>query len=261
MEASSYVTEAEQDKFSGLGAIECPYPGEPPTSTRRYVSTGWLAEGSDTVVTVSHAFYKAASPPQMATETHFPPITCGFVTYDRWGKLRDSVPIAYARVKWDDPLYHSDRTDDQAVVKLARRPSHAIRWLPLGDGKDLNDSNIMLVSFSNDVPDPTRPRKSRGKIFKMPLNGVHDRGGTHGYRLLDNRRIFATSVDSSYGSSGGLYIDDTGAIIGLHRGCVMKDGSCRPSNFDLSGPSYNAGIYIDRTFYDEIRLTAENSPP
>jgi hypothetical protein len=257
MDPSAYWTEAEQEKFSALGRIECPYPGESASSTHRYLSSAFIVEREDTVVTTSHAFFELKSLPQVKAETRFAPRSCHFATYDRFGKQRDRIVIVFAKIYWDEPGYHGDLSYDLAIVKLERRPRHAIHGFALGNGKNLDGKPIILVSFSNDVVDLTRPRKSSGKIYPMPVNGVFK---VEDQRLSDNKRMFATSVDSGHGSSGGFYLSEKGLVVGVHESSITEDGRGLPGPFDLAKPHYNAGVYVDREFYSDVVAVSKIVP-
>lgn len=244
-----YLTDADAEMFSGTGRIECPIPG----SSGNYSGTGWLAEANDTVATVSHVFYAPAAPPERPTEIRFDPTTCRFITYDRLGNQRDSVAIVRAWIKWDEG-HHGDASHDLAVVKLARRPSHAIRWLPLAEGSGVaNWATVTLVGFPVDVTDSTRMRKTTGKWRRMPVYHQIE-------SVRDKKRMATTSVDSGPGMSGGAYVNDTGAIVGIHVKTVRRAVQ-EPEAFDVNAMNYNLAIMIDREFFDQITAMAKLKVP
>ena len=255
MAPSAYWTEAEQGKYSGVGRVECPVPGEPEGSMSKFIASGFISQSTDTVVTVSHAFYQRKNPPKIMKEIRSDPISCHFVTFDRFGNIRDRVGIYFAKIYWDELALHSERSFDLAIVKLKRPPNHAVYGYALGNGKKLDGKSITLVSFSNDVEDMRRPRKSSGLIYPMPLKGIYD--NMKDSRLSDNKRMCATSVDSSHGSSGAPYIDDRNFVVGIHVGSITEDGKGMPGDFDLEGPHYNYCVYVDRAFAEDVKSIAK----
>lgn len=245
MDPDAYLTEEEQDRYSGVGRIECPVPGY----NGLYTTTGWFAEGPDTIVSASHAFYVKMD----GGFIRVIPEACQFATYDRFGSARDRIRIVRSWVKWEDARFLGDDSHDLSVSKLERKPNHTIRWLPLADNQGGNGVPITLVGFGNNLSDPLRPRKSRGMMYYAPPNAVNTNGR---YRLSDNRRICATSVDSTHGFSGGMYVNSTGRIVCIHTGSISVDGKGNPAPFNLSRRNYNMGNWIDREFFNVIKAMA-----
>ena len=155
-------------------------------------------------------------------------------------------------MRWTDPRLHNDNSNDLAVVKLARPPNHSIKGPKLADGTDLDGANIRLIAFHIDVPNSTIVRSGHGKIYPMPAS---EQGPYGSSRISSYQRMFVTDVDSNHGASGGMYVNDEGNAIGINVG-FMSIGGAEQGEFSVTDKTYNFGVYIDRTFFDEMMSVA-----
>ena len=114
----------------------------------------------------------------------------------------------------------------------------------------------MLVAFHTDVRAQLIPRITRGVIAKFPRKYVYI--DEKGYGVTAGNRLFASSANSSPGSSGGIYIDAADkAAIGIHIGqiCPDREGRYKP------GSCFNYGLYFSPHVLDQIRAVVDDRPP
>lgn len=184
-------------------------------------ATGWIVGSADTVMTAAHLFY--------SDDNAIDPRGCVFRLYAADGTVRQAARIRYARSPWHEKRYRNDSAHDFAVLKLDRAMAvGAIPVIAARGGRP--PAAVLLISFPADAAD-RHARASAGDTRPFPFGMA--RYGPGGMRISDPSRLFASSVDSDSGSSGGpYYAARGGAPIGLHLGYACAgDESC--VNFGL----------------------------
>lgn len=221
--------------FDGVGRLTCRA-----TDGRASVedATGWVVGSADTVMTAAHLFY--------SDDNAIDPRGCVFRLYNADGTVRQAARIRYARSPWHQKRYRNDSAHDFAVLKLDR--AMAVGAIPVVAARDgRTPAAVLLVSFPADAAD-RHARTSAGEARPFPFGMA--RYGPGGIRISDPSRLFASSVDSDSGSSGGpYYAARGGAPIGLHLGyaCAGDEGCVNFGlKFDADTLAIIAAVAADR---------------
>lgn len=205
--------------FDGVGRLECRVPGGR-AATRD--ATGWILGAADTVVTAAHTLFPAGAA--------IDPKACLFRLFNPDGSVRETARVRYASSPWSETRHRNDSAHDVAVLKLERAMA-VDAGSAMASGSMMGARPVRLISFPADTAD-RRARISAGEARPFPLGPARD--GQGGMRVSDPSRLFASSVDSAAGSSGGLYYAPrSGAAIGLHIGYVCSGGADSCFNFGL----------------------------
>ena len=228
---------AATSDFDGVGRIECLAPGG---HAAVIDATGWVLGAADTVVTAAHSFYTSAG----AVD----PRACVFRLYDADGTTRQAARIRYVRSPWSDASRRNDSAQDIAILKLDRLMRVAA--IPAAATAGPGARSVRLISYPADAAD-RQARISRGEARPFPLGPSRDAAG--GMRVSDPSRLFASTIDSAGGSSGGMYYaPGTGAAIGLHVGYA-----CRASGDDC----FNFGLRFHDQILAMVAAVAMDSSP
>lgn len=226
--ANSLVVAPSPPPYVGMIACLDPY-----RRGVRHVATGWLVGAPDTVITAAHTFYKEGEGGVMRS-SRLDPARCVFTLSDPSGGTWDIINIRYAVSEWANG--RRDQSSDVAVVKLERMPLRSIRPPRLAALRRL-ESDVHLVAFHAAGADADRPVVSLGQIHGFP----HKRACSAGFCVHIRSRMFISCASSTAGSSGGLYLDDQGAAVGLHVGYF-----CGNSDSVFSQTScFNYGVFLD----------------
>jgi V8-like Glu-specific endopeptidase len=239
--ANAFLSEAEQQRFEGLGRIEC---------SNGLSATGWLVGSNSTVVTAAHTFFR---PDRDGNRTiAIDPGKCAFVLYDRYQNVRETAQIQQAYSPWADATLRGDSSHDFAVLKLAR-PLKVTNLASIDTRRSIG-TYVNLVAFQTGVPRDQLARITQGEAHRFPVVEFGD-----GTRISNAARLFATSADSSPGSSGGLYYDSrTGSVIGMHLGSAC-DPSIRSLAYDATR-CFNYGLRFDRGINATIQAAIHDLP-
>jgi len=226
------------DKFLSAGPEVPPYVGlvaclDPYRRGIRHVATGWLVGSSDTVITAAHAFYKGDDGVTVRTG-RLDPARCVFSFSDPAGRTWDIINIRYGVSEWAKGK--RDQSSDVAVVKLERRPLRPVRPPRLAGLHHL-ESDVRLVAFHMAGRAADRPLVTQGQIHGFPYR----RSCSAGFCVHIRSRMFISCAPSDAGSSGGLYLDDQGAAVGLHLGFYCGDSD---SVFSRNS-CFNYGVFLD----------------
>lgn len=251
-DASSYFLPAQNTDQGVVGMIEC---GDAKVPGRSHQATGWLIGSRDTVVTAAHAFFPASATASVSSEQHLDPRACLFITFNADQSIREVIRIRYAVSDWSSHKHIYDSSYDIAVAKLDR-PAAAADGQPIRAETDPRGAQVILVAFHTDVRAQLIPRITRGVIAKFPRKYVYI--DEKGYGVTAGNRLFASSANSSPGSSGGIYIDAADkAAIGIHIGqiCPDREGRYKP------GSCFNYGLYFSPHVLDQIRAVVDDRPP
>ena len=204
--------------FDGVGRIECLAPGG---RGALIDATGWVLAAADTVVTAAHSFYGPAG----AVD----PRACVFRLYNADGTTRQAARIRYVRSPWSEPGRRNDSAQDIAILKLDR--PMRVAAIPAAASAGSGARSVRLISYPADVQD-RQARVSRGEARPFPLRAARD--AESGLRVSDPSRLFASTIDSAGGSSGGMYVaSGSGAAIGVHVGYACGGADDRCFNFGL----------------------------
>jgi hypothetical protein len=228
---------AAKARFDGVGRIECRAAGGRAAVVD---ATGWVLAAADTVVTAAHSFYPA--------DGAIDPRACVFRLYGADGSTRQAARIRYVRSPWSEASHRNDSAHDIAILKLDRPMKVAA--IPSAATPRLGARPVRLISYPADVGD-RQARISRGEARPFPLAPARD--AEAGMRVSDPSRLFATSIDSAAGSSGGMYYaPGSGAAIGVHVGyvCGGPGGDC-----------FNFGLRFDGKILAMIAAVAADSGP
>ena len=228
---------AANEGFDGVGRLDCRIPGGRAVSRD---ATGWILGAADTVVTAAHTLFPAG--------TAIDPKACVFRLFNADGSVRETARVRYVRSPWSEPRYRDDSAHDVAVLKLDR-PMGVSAVAATASGSVMGARPVRLISFPADAVDG-QARISAGEARPFPLGPARD--GQGGMRVSDPSRLFASSVESAAGSSGGLYYAPrSGAAIGLHVGYVCGgDEGC-----------FNFGLRFDAGIVAMIAAVAADASP
>jgi Trypsin-like peptidase domain len=186
------LTRTEAQAFGGIGAIVCIVAGA------RRSSTAFLVGSFEIAVTVAHTFERKGVWARLAD--------CVYHTADRWGQIRERIPIKYVRAQWqDDPTTFGQATKDLAVVRLSRPSRFAQRTLSfskfVGSG-----APVMLIGFRADPDFEPLKHKRSGRLF----NGANHLRASGVPRLVHD-------MDTGGLASGAPVLDRRdGVVIGIH---------------------------------------------
>jgi hypothetical protein len=209
---------AATSDIDGVGRIECRAPGG---HAALIEATGWVVGGADTVVTAAHSFYPGGA--------SIDPRACVFRLYNADGSTRQAARIRYVRSPWSEPGRRNDSAQDIAILKLDR--AMAVAAIPAAAAQARGARPVRLISYPGDARD-RQARISRGEARPFPLGPTRDAGS--GMRVSDPSRLFASSIDSAGGSSGGMYLaSGSGAAIGVHVGYACGGAGDECFNFGL----------------------------
>jgi len=223
---------------SGIGRIEC-LAGDGAATVRE--ATGWILAAADTVVTAAHTLFP--------TNSSIDPRACLFRLFNSDGSTREVARVRYMRSPWSEIRYRNDSAHDVAVLKLERAMDIS-SVAAIGSGAALDARPVRLISY----PDSSSYGNvwiSSGEARPFPLGPVRD--ASSGMRVSDPSRLFASSVESEAGSSGGLYYSArSGTAIGIHIGyvCGADTASC-----------FNFGLRFDRDVLALIASVAADAMP
>lgn len=235
-------------QFDGVGAIEC---GGAATSSIRESATAWVVGSTDTIVTAAHVFFGPKSSRRADSITS--PDRCVFILYDHQNRVRDIVGIRYGLSRWTDRLLRDDISHDVAVLKLERQTK--VTSLPAAKvSRALFKPLIALIAFHGEMGGERRARATSGRLFLFPSNQLLSQPGQA--RVTKPGRLFATSADSTPGSSGGMYYDPQEKVaLGLHLGWLCDEGTAR-----YPPACINYGIRFDRTILAMIASAMRDEP-
>lgn len=210
--------QAAPEAFEAVGRLEC---RSAHGRARVRDATGWVIGAADTVVTAAHSLY--------ADGEAIDPSNCLFRLLYPDGSVRETARLRYVRSPWAEARYRNDSAHDVAILKLDRHMAvDLIPAVATGSGA----RSVRLVSFPAEAADG-RARISGGETRPFPYGPVRD--GAGGLRVTDPTRLFASSVDSAAGSSGGMYYaPGAHAAVGVHVGYVCAGDDC-----------FNVGLRFD----------------
>jgi hypothetical protein len=247
---SSYFLPDRNADLGVVGQIECL---EPNSSGRSHNTTGWLAGSADTVITAAHAFFVPPDP-RGGGELRLDPKNCLFVTFNADQSLRDVIRIRYAISDWSDRKQVHDASHDLAVIKLDR-PLALRGTPPVRVEVSARRTQVMLIAFQSGVRAQQIPRMTQGEVSQLPRSYAYIDG--YGRMSRAGAKLFASSANSSAGSSGGVYIDpDDRAAVGIHIGKVCPEGETA----DKNGSCFDFGLYFDAHILDQIRDVVSDRP-
>ena len=238
-------------RFDTVGQIQCHDPANPSVAK---TATGWIVGSADTVVTAAHLFFQRSRADGRDADT-LSPSRCTFRLYDGQGALRDVIGFRYGLSEWADARYRYDSSHDVAVLKLYRRV--AVRSLPavkiLGG---LSMPMVKLAAFHTGSLRREHPWLTSGRPQPFPASVMVDH--VDDMRISDTRRMLAASVDSTSGSSGGMYFDPAqNAAIGIHVGSLCAEGR---THHDPTS-CFNYGLRFDAKILKMIDSVATDNPP
>lgn len=250
-EAGAFLSPEDEDRFEGLGRIECLQPGSRGAS---FHATGWVVGSADTVMTAAHIFFQQDWRGERTIERD--PENCIFVLFNRDQSIREVANIRYAVSPWADRRARGDSARDYAVLKLTR--SVRISNIPSVSVNAPIRPNVQLVAFQTGVRDHQRARITQGEARRFPAFGGHYQ--LDGVRISNSARLFSTSANSSPGSSGGLYYDrSSGSVLGLHLGSMCDPAALNPS-YDPDH-CFNYGLRFDRDIRIAIDAVVRDAAP
>jgi hypothetical protein len=248
---ASYFLPDRHADLGVVGQVECL---EPNGSGRSHNTTGWLAGSADTVITAAHAFFVPPDPQRDGGELRLDPKSCLFVTFNADQSLRDVIPIRYAVSDWSDHKRMHDANHDVAVIKLDR-PLALRGALPIRVEANGHGTQVMLIAFQSGVRAQQIPRMTQGQASQLPRSYAYI--DPYGRMTRAGTKLFASSADSSAGSSGGVYIDtDDHAAIGIHIGKVCSEGEAAFKDETC----LNFGLYFDAHILDQIHDVVSDRP-
>jgi hypothetical protein len=182
---SDDLTRTEHRAFRGIGAIVCAVDG------KRRSSTAFLVGTFDIAVTVAHTFMHEGVWARSSD--------CIYHSADRWGQIRERIPIAYFRAQWrDDPSSLGEAAKDLAMVRLSRASRFAYRTLSFSRFSG-SGAPVMLIGFRSDPDFEPLKHKRSGMLFEgnvrrqrtpdLPsmMHDVDARGLAPGAPVLDRR--------------------------------------------------------------------------
>lgn len=213
------IPNEEYPKFSGVGAIVCTVAGQ------WRVSTAFLVGDFDIAVTVAHTFEPDAAPED-----------CVYNTTDSLGQVRERIPLAYIKSRFDGEPAH-----DVAVVRLARPSRVAQRTMPFGRFSG-SAASVSIIGFRADMDVDTTKRRARGRIYERRGASQAPDGFTHD---LDSREI----------APGAPVVDErSGVTIGIHTR-AFPDGRRTPA----AGRNVMVTMsdWLERTLRAEMQIKAE----
>jgi V8-like Glu-specific endopeptidase len=237
-------------RFDTVGEIQCHDPSTPGITR---TATGWVVGSTDTVVTAAHLFFQ--QPVAGATDaTTLSPRQCTFRLYDGRGALRDVIGFRYGLSEWANARHRYDSSYDVAVLKLDRRA--AVRSVPaVKIVSQLSTPIVKLAAFHGGALRREHPWLTSGQTKLFPSYVMADHGDD--MRISDTRRMLAASVDSTPGSSGGMYFDPArNAAIGIHVGSLCANGETR----DVPVSCFNYGLRFDAKILKMIDSVVTDTP-
>ncbi|MES2498500.1 MAG: trypsin-like peptidase domain-containing protein [Pseudomonadota bacterium] len=245
------IHENYDDRFAGVGRIECT------DSQRRgvnLVATGWVVGSADTVVTAAHILFRAPAAGGAPTRA-IAPSQCAFLLYDRDQNIRNRIRIRYAVSPWAESRFRGDSSYDVAVLKL----ESAVRVEKIPAVKvamPVGRPSINLIAFHSGFRDTQCAWITRGRQQAFPA--AQQRYDASELRITSATRLFATSADSTAGSSGGMYYDERlGAAVGLHLGVVCDQAQPR---YDPN-VCFNYGLRFDREIVAMVDMVVRDQLP
>lgn len=250
-QAAAFLSSADEDRFQGLGRIECLQPGSRGLS---FHATGWIVGSADTVMTAAHIFFEQDWRGDRSIERD--PANCIFVLFNRDQSIREIANIRYAVSPWADRQVRGDSARDYAVLKLANPVR--VSNIPAVSVNAAIRPDVQLVAFQTGVLDSQRARITRGEARRFPVLDAHYE--LEGMHVSNSTRLFSTSANSSPGSSGGLYYDRRSAtVLGLHLGSMCDPAALSPS-YDPDH-CFNYGLRFDRDASIAIDAVARDAAP
>ncbi|WP_066962857.1 trypsin-like peptidase domain-containing protein [Rhizorhabdus dicambivorans] len=248
-EADAFLSTTQETQFEGLGRIECLQAGSKGVS---FNATGWVVGAADTVITAAHTFFRRDRRGQTADVRD--PDHCIFVLYNADQSIREIANIRYAVSPWADRSVRGDGSFDFAVLKLAR-PLHISRIPAVGTGGSIRP-RVELLAFQSGVRQDQRARVTRGHTQAFPYSLV---APSEGSRVTDGSRLFASSANSSAGSSGGLYYDSRANVaFGVHIGTLCDTDAAAPAYDPMH--CFNYGLRFDRRILATIDMVVRDNP-
>lgn len=240
------------ESFDGVGQIQCRSSGNRATIS---LTTGWVMGGADTVVTAAHSFYKTSESGHFGYGT-LDPGRCLFVLYDRDQNVREIATVRYAVSPWADMRRRNDSSYDFAVLKLDR--SLQVKRIPaVRAAKFSSQATAQLIAFHADSAGSQQTRITHGIVRPFPISQL--RYDPQETRITSAARMFASSADSTPGSSGGMYYDSRrDAAFGLHVGSLCE--TSRPTaSYDPDG-CFNYGLRFDAAMVTLINAVVRDRP-
>ena len=237
-------------RFDTVGQIQC---HDPANSGVARTATGWVVGSSDTVVTAAHLFFQR-SRAGAKDATTLSPRQCTFLLYDGQGALRDVIGFRYGLSEWADEAHRFDSSHDVAVLKLDRRA--VVRSIPaVKIVSQLSTPMVKLAAFHGGALRREHPWLTSGQTKPFPSYVMADNADD--MRISDTRRMLAASVDSTPGSSGGMYFDPAqNAAIGIHVGSLCANGE----NRDVPASCFNYGLRFDAKILRMIDSVVADTP-
>lgn len=250
-DSGAFLTETQRDRFEGVGRIECSDAHRP---GRTSVATGWLIASADIVMTAAHTFFHGDR--REGRMSVLDPRNCTFTLYGSNGSVQERSRVSYGFSPWANLSVRGDSSNDFAVLKL-ERPLRARNVPTLGASGRMN-ARANLIAFQSGVAEDRRVRITHGEARRFPVFQAND--GLEGTRVSKPSRLFASSANSSPGSSGGLYYDDqTNSILGMHLGFACDPAAKLPA-YDPDR-CFNYGLRFDRDVRAFVSLAVAEAPP
>lgn len=233
----------EQRRYAAVGVIEC----QRGDGTRSF-GAATLVGSRDTAITAAHVLIDAKAGPIDLS-------TCMFAIM-RGGRAVDAVPIRYVRSPWQEGGQAGDPSLDHAIVKLGRKVDRKLRVKPLAIGSlSLEEPEVELVAYHQDLPDFRIARKSTGTAYALPADSLFiPNHAAEGIMVSRPERIMASDYPSVSGTSGGPVFQD-GKMVGLHGGSFFVRRTEQSPVFSTRD-NFNQFLALDREIADAVKSVA-----
>jgi V8-like Glu-specific endopeptidase len=233
----------EQKRFAAVGVIEC-QRGD----GSRSFGAATLVGSRDTAITAAHVLIDAKTGPIDLS-------SCMFAVM-RGGEAVDAVPIRYIQSPWQESARAGDPSLDYAIIKLGRKVDRKLRVKPLAIGSlSLEEPEVELVAYHQDLPDFRIARKSTGAAYALPADSLFvPNHAAEGIMVSRPERIVASDYPSVSGTSGAPVFQG-GRIVGLHGGSFFVRRTEQSPVFSTRD-NFNQFLALDREIADAVKGVA-----